>query len=108
MVSFDLRETLVGKARRTLWTPPLMLIDVRTSDGRSAVTRFIPAMARPEFVLSPFVANTADMNLLFSRPDLAEQWRRVTSIRITFEGGSGSSSYDTDYTLKLRPLDLES
>jgi hypothetical protein len=105
LASFDVRPTAVGRIRTALWKPPQLRVQIRTADGRTVVRRFVAAMARTEFVLSPYVGNTRDLGALLSRePNPA---REVTSVTVRLEDArtpGAAMCWRSAYSLRLRSL----
>lgn len=71
VASFEIEKTLIGRVRSTLWRPPMMKIELTLSNGSKPVWRFVPAMARSEFLLSPYVPTTAHLAGLLGRSKVA-------------------------------------
>ncbi|WP_457110200.1 hypothetical protein [Marmoricola sp. URHA0025 HA25] len=103
LASFDVKGTMLGKLRNALWKPPQLRIAVQTADGRTAVRRFVPAMARSEFILSPYVADTAGLQSLFPGQP-ADPGKQVTSIRLLADSSTDLHFWQKDYSLRLRSL----
>jgi len=54
----DLHDTFADRALRTLFTGPLVYLDLIRRDGRAQGFRLVPALARDGFLLSPPIENT--------------------------------------------------
>jgi hypothetical protein len=107
LASFDVRPTRLGLLRTALWKPPQLVIELQTADGERFVRRFVPAMARAEFVLSPYVGDTKDFRSWFLGRPRTSSDRRVISVRLEVEvpGGIGASmAWRSSYTLRVRSL----
>jgi hypothetical protein len=107
LASIDLRPTFAGRIRTAVWKPPQLQIEVTTQDGRTVVRRFVPAMARADFLLSPYVGDTSDLrSFLTGATDAAHQ---VTALRIRLEdsGALGARGFwRSDYSIRLRSLQV--
>jgi hypothetical protein len=69
-VSLDVRCTGQGKFWKFLHRAPLLFLRVRTTDNAVYTYRFIPAMARDGFLLSPLLLNTLDVARLYGNVPL--------------------------------------
>jgi hypothetical protein len=70
-----------GHLRAFLLRPPVVYIDLKTTDNRERRFRLVPGMAEAGFLLSPFVGNYDDVLKLYGRPGAA----RVISFRVTVD-----------------------
>jgi hypothetical protein len=106
LASFDVRPTLLGRIRNVVWKGPQLQIEVRTADGTTAVHRFVPTMARSDFVLSPYVADTDGLRSLFPGQTVTTPGRAVTSIRVLGESSSAGRFWARDFTVRLRSVEV--
>jgi hypothetical protein len=106
LASFDLAPTLAGKVRNLIWKQPQLSIEVRTGDGKTAVRRFVPMMARSEFVLSPYVSDTAGLRSLFPGQPGLPPGSEVTSIRLVAHGPAARHFWNESFSLRLRSLEV--
>jgi hypothetical protein len=97
-MAFELRPTLWGRIVSFFFKPEELNIWVSLSDGSERQYRFIPAMARSEFLLSPLIEDTQDFSLLYQNPrDLDD--KHVQFFTIKPEGKSASMMWNLDYVI---------
>jgi hypothetical protein len=106
LANVDLQPTFLGRIRNLVWKGPQLRIEVRTADGATFVHRFIPAMARSDFVLSPYVGDTEGFRSLFPGQPATSNGRTVTSIRVLADSSSARRFWSEDFTLRLRSVQV--
>jgi hypothetical protein len=92
-------STWWGRLRALLLRPPLVHIDLKTTDKQERRFRLVPAMAEKGFLLSPLVGNYDDILKLYGRPGAA----RVVSFRLTVEEDPSAFSDHIDMRLTSVP-----
>jgi hypothetical protein len=103
---FDIKQTLLGKTSNTLFRPDPVVIDLTLTNGTSVSHRLIAAMAKPGFILSPYIRNTGDFASLISNPQNLKDFY-VRSIKVVNDGmgiRSFFSTWQKEYELKLSTI----
>lgn len=60
----DMHPTLIGRAMLEAFKLPQVQIELKLADGATIVSRYIPEIGESGFMLSPYVASTADFAML--------------------------------------------
>jgi hypothetical protein len=89
----EIKQTLIGKLIKFIFQAPDITLHAKS--GREFSYRFIPAMAKQGFVISPFLDNTSDIinlfqqrgqqveNVSFSKPDtLFKHYADVITVQL--------------------------
>ena len=92
-----------GGHRSALWRPPLMNIELTLENGTVVSRRFIPTMARSEFLLSPYFPTTAHLATLFGARDPRRMPSAVRSFRLVTDGTPG---WKPEFTFRLQPVEI--
>lgn len=100
----DIRPTLMGRLAQFLFRPPALFVDIRYGNGKTIRYRLLSDLARTGFLLTPPIRDTEDvLELLLPERRAPEQ--RPVSIAISGESGT-RLLWQTDYTLKVYPIDI--
>ncbi len=106
LASFDVRPSTRGRLRNLLWKTPSMTITLVLEDGSRRHFRFVPEMARSEFLLSPFV-QTAQNFAGLVEPHGTEGASTPPAVRAIRVDAQGSADlWERDYSVELRSVDL--
>jgi hypothetical protein len=87
-LALDFRPTWWGRLRGFVLRPPRLYIDLKLSDGRERRFRIVPALAKPGFLLNPFIGNCDDILGLYRRRGIA----RVVSFRLLIADDAAAMS----------------
>ena len=94
----EIEHTLLGKLKNLFFKSSPLGIAVRLQDGTIKYYRLIADIAKSEFLLSPFIENTQEFNLLYQDPGLLKR-NQVDAISIWVEGDA--KDWQKTYKLKL-------
>jgi hypothetical protein len=94
----EIEHTLLGKLKNLFFKSSPLGIAVRLQDGTIKYYRLIADIAKSEFLLSPFIENAQEFNLLYQDPELLRQ-NQVDAISIWVEGNA--KDWQKTYKLKL-------
>ena len=93
----ELRGSLLGRLRATLYQSSRLLLEVETSGGTRFAGRLIPGIASQPFLLSPLMREQTDwLNWYRGTPP-----DRVTRLRLVMEDGRSVDSPETAATIEL-------
>ena len=81
----EIEHTLLGKLKNLFFKTSPLGIAVRLQDGTIKYYRLIAEIAKSEFLLSPFIENAQEFNLLYQDPGLLKQ-NQVDAFSIWVEG----------------------
>lgn len=81
----EIEHTLIGKLKNLFFKTSPLGIAVRLQDGSIKYFRLIADIAKTEFLLSPFISNAKEFNLLYQDPSLLEK-NEVLAVSIWVEG----------------------
>lgn len=102
----DLAPTLLGRIASVVFKLPELSLVVHYTDGKRKAYRFIPAMARSGFLLSPTVATPADFVALQS-PQAREALSSKVPLWFELQGGAMTELlWRGTYGLELAPLQI--
>jgi hypothetical protein len=94
----EIEHTLLGQLKNLFFKSSPLGIAVRLQDGTIKYYRLIADIAKSEFLLSPFIENAQEFNLLYQDPGLLKQ-NQVDAISIWVEGNA--KDWQKTYKLKL-------
>jgi hypothetical protein len=101
----DVRPTIAGRLAGLLLRTPFLDIRLDFADGRSEEFRFIPGMASPGFLISPFVTTALDFLRLRHLPGSpAVPLRRPVAISLAPRKRSAAWAWQTLYHLSVAPI----
>ncbi len=100
--TIDLRRTAVGRLLTLIHQTPTVDLAVTFGDGSVRTHRLIPAIARAGFLLSPYVSDASDAEMLFAG-ETAGPARTVTGLRVDIPSLAGWA-FDDRIDVRLIPL----
>jgi hypothetical protein len=96
MVQMHLTYSWRGLARKTLYRPPFLYLNLWLADQKMVTYRLVPAIARQGFLLNPFLQDTGDVANLYQ----GGRGKRVVAFRLTTEE-SGQKSFASPIRVTL-------
>ncbi|HEY0179048.1 MAG TPA: hypothetical protein VGC30_05390 [Dokdonella sp.] len=75
--AIELRPTLLGRLVAQLFRLPRVELELSLDDGRTLVHRYVPAMGRDGFLLSPYLGTNDDVVALVAGVDRGARVRRL-------------------------------
>jgi hypothetical protein len=100
---FDVAPTLLGSLSGLLLKRAPVFIRLTLVDGSVRRFRFVPGMARSEFLLSPLIENTEDFARQFE-PEEMRSGKRVISVALESEPAP-AAHWKSDYALELSTVE---
>jgi hypothetical protein len=100
---FDINKRFLGIPYAALYRPDVMEIEITMVNGSTGRYRFVPAMGKAGFILSPFVPDTQTFSYLFGNIDkLNNNYIRSFKLIIPeeFDGGI-FDTWSQNYTVRL-------
>lgn len=99
-MTVEIRPTTWGRFRSALYQPPVVMLNIGTSDGQEKVYRLVPAMSAEPFLLNPLIGDAPGILGLYGSPGAV----RVRSFRILApDGAAGDYQIPLRVTLTPRP-----
>ncbi|MDI1352393.1 MAG: hypothetical protein PSV35_06435 [bacterium] len=99
-ITVDMKPTIIGRLATFFFKPTSLTINLFLHDGSKVTHHFIAAMAKSNFLISPYIKNTHEFAQLFSHQEelLA---KRVIAIVIDSEV-PGSWQWKNNYEISLK------
>lgn len=101
-IEVDIKPSLVGRLMKLLYKTEQLKINVQLTNGEEKSFRFIPAMAKSGFVISPLVENAFDFALLYGKSSYTNL-KSVDSFSIVPDNDSGLMWKDS-YHIKFKTI----
>jgi hypothetical protein len=102
----DIEPTMLGKLASLVFKRPALAIEVRYASGRTRTYRFIPALGKRGFLLTPTVSASRDFVALQSaQADVLLSGKRPISFRLL--DASSKHFWEQSFNVRLSPLRIE-
>jgi hypothetical protein len=102
----EVKPTLLGQLFNALFKPPQLHILFRHADGHTENFRYIAAMGRSGFIISPVIHNASDFAaLLMKGRDQYFLGTRPTSVEIAGDAGS-DLCWESKFEVRLRRINI--